>query len=58
MTEYRCRSCNGWLFSSDATVGRVETLCRSGRCGRRQTVFLGGQRSRAEVEQARRSLAG
>jgi hypothetical protein len=53
MTEYACRACNGWLLSSDAPLGRVVVVCRGRRCGLRQTVYLGGRRSAAEVAQAR-----
>jgi hypothetical protein len=43
LTEYRCRKCNWWLFSSDAEGGRVEVTCQNRRCGCRQTVYLGGR---------------
>lgn len=49
LVEYACRACGHWLFTSDATVGRVTALCRNRRCRLRQTVYLGGRRPVAEV---------
>jgi hypothetical protein len=51
MHEYRCRFCPGVLLKSDATYGRVETICR--RCGRYQTVFLGGFQRRDDLDRPR-----
>lgn len=54
MVEYTCCKCGGFLFASDAPVGRAQGVkCRDRRCGRQQTVFFGGRRSAVEVAEAR-----
>lgn len=54
MVEYVCRGCKGFLFASDATVGRVQGVkCRDRRCGLVQTVYLGGRRTAEQVAEAR-----
>jgi len=56
MARYTC-PCGGFLFASDAAFGRVEgVLCA--KCRKRRTVLLGGRLGRAQVEAARRALAG
>jgi len=57
MRSYYCR-CGAWLLNSDAEVGRIEVCCRDRRCGRRQTVFLGGKRTAEEVARLRAESIG
>lgn len=48
MNEARCPSCGALLFRSDAEHGRLEIVCR--KCGRKQTVYLGGYKARAALD--------
>jgi hypothetical protein len=45
VTEYCCRRCRRWLFSSDAEWGRLRLVCPNTRCREDQTIFLGGRRT-------------
>jgi DNA-directed RNA polymerase subunit RPC12/RpoP len=45
MVEYRCRECGAWLLTSSATWGKTEVVCRSRRCGARNTIYFGGHRT-------------
>jgi hypothetical protein len=40
--EHRCQRCGWYLFTSDASGGRVRNVkCGRKSCGKRQTVTLG-----------------
>ena len=56
MIEYRCAKCGWWLFSSDATRGKIEVTCSNRRCEKRQTIYLGDRQP--VVKQPRLQVVG
>lgn len=43
MRDYHCPKCHHWLFTSDATHGRLRTYCKT--CKASRYIFLGGHQT-------------